>query len=158
MQLSSGLDRISADARLRSLVKDIAERSPCMPNPASTDQVALPLVREDGGQVALYLTRRHISIAVEPEGSRQLAARLGGARVESKSRRTHYVNLHADVLQDAGRYADAVTACLEALDTVGRRTGRERDVTAAAPRDFGTCRIHGYTLSARGDCPSSDEE
>ena len=150
------LSERGTDARLVSLIDDVAAAHPCAPLEGTRDTSSVPVVREQGGQVALYPMRRRLAIAVEPDSATHWALRVGALRVEAKTPRTHYLHVSAAQLDDPDTRAAVVEACAVALDTIGRRTGKTADDAAGVPRSWGTCEVHHLALNAFGDCDYCD--
>jgi hypothetical protein len=97
---------------------------------------------------------------MDPQKAGHWAEQLG-ARLEVKSRRTTYLHLVEQQLQDPQVAARTVAAAVAALDLCrDRPTGEAGEDDAPKLRDFGSCRVHGYPFNAleparRGQANSS---
>jgi hypothetical protein len=143
---------------VQQVVLAAAQRTACQPLDRSRDGKSVPCVAQQGTQVALYPMKHRIAIAMDPERGESWGSRLG-ARLERKTRRTTYLHLVKQQLEDPAVVAHAVDAAVASLELCrDRPQGAYGDEGEPALRDFGTCRVHGYAFNAFGACHQCEDE
>lgn len=158
----SDLHAALADKQIGSAVQQVvlaaATQTSCQPLDRSRDGQSVPVVYEQGTQVAAYPMKHRIAIAAAPDKADEWARRLG-ARLEPKTRNTSYLHLLKKQLEDPAVAAGAVDAMVAALEMCrDRAQGTYGAEGKPELRDFRSCGIHGYAYNAHGLCPQCDED
>lgn len=110
-ELAHHLDQLGANLRVRQFVQEVARRRAV----ASQPKAAYVNVRRPGSSsVAMYVHRAKVSIALDPRRAEQMAARLPGAVLQTKSAATSYLVLEEEVLLAAPQ--ELLALAVEAVD------------------------------------------
>lgn len=119
---------------------------------STQDRKSVPLVVEQGTQVAAYPMSRRIAVTLDPDSAARFSV-LTGATIERKNPTTHYLHLREQHVTDPDRRQHALEAVERAVEVcrarvTAARSGRD----GAAAESPAICPDCNNALAANGSC------